>query len=138
MENLINPYEARTTMTIDRANRLHALKGHPGFQDLIALSQRTVDVSKDALVNYAGWDKDELVARSIAFRAAVKSHEMLFVRMAQAIQEGIEEAMQIQGSQATPSDLTNRESADMADELRALVLQQIDNNSYDTRVPGTY
>jgi hypothetical protein len=136
--SLERPFEARTTLTIDKANRLIALRAHPGFNDLVALSEQTVKLAEDALVGYEGWDRDELNARSIAFRAAKKSHEMLFGRMAHAIQEGIEEAAAVRDANATSGDPYSRDAADMADELRAKVLQHIDETRYDTRIPGTY
>jgi acyl-coenzyme A synthetase/AMP-(fatty) acid ligase len=137
MITLDNPYEARTTLPIDRANRLLALRGHPGFQDLIAISLQTVKAAEAAVVDYDGWDKDELVARSIAFRAAKRSHEMLFVNMAAVIQNGITEAVQLRDEQvaALPND---KKSAEMADELRALVLEQMKDDKYETRIPGSY
>ena len=125
-----NPYEKRTSLAIDVANRLLSLRGHPGFQDLMRLSQETVRLAEVAVTEYEGWDKDELVARSIAFRAAKRSHEMLFVRMANAIQAGISEATTEQGN--------TKEAADMADELRALVVKQLDEENVETRVSGTY
>lgn len=134
---LANPIESRTTPYIDRASRLLSLRGHPGFGDLVALSQETVNIARAALVNFEGWDKDELVARSIAYRAAEKSHEMLFVRLAQAIQTGIEEASAVRDA-AIPANQYSKEAADMSDELRAQVIQQIDQSNYETRTPGSY
>lgn len=128
------PFEQRVTLTVDRANRLLALKAHPGFNDLVALSEQTVSAARAALVDYEGWDRDELLARSIAFRAAVKSHEMLFVRVAQAIQAGIEEAAALKSS----ADPFSSDAADMADQLRVMVLQQEKESNYDTRTPGSY
>lgn len=133
-----NPFAPRTTLTIDKANRLLALKSHPGFNDLVALSEQTVKAAEDALVGFEGWDKDELVARSIAFRAAKRSHEMLFGRLVKAIQDGIEEAVAIRDANATPSELFSAEAADMADDLRVKVLQHMDDTKYETRIPGTY
>jgi hypothetical protein len=134
--SLERPFEQRTTLTIDKANRLIALKAHPGFNDLVALSEQTVKLAEEALVGYEGWDRDELNARSIAFRAAKRSHEMLFGRMAHAIQQGIEEAAAVRDSGA-PGDFS-AEAADMADQLRVRVLQHMDETKYETRIPGTY
>ncbi len=137
MTTVDKPFEARTTLAIDIANRLLSLKGHPGFVDLVRISEQTVKAAEDALVNFEGWDRDELAARSIAFRAAKRSHEMLFVNMAVAIQTGIEEAARIRDANATPGALFSKEAADCSDELRAMVLQ-LGKNEYDTRVPGSF
>ena len=134
--NPIIPFEPRTTLTVDRANRLMGLKAHPGFNDLVRLSEETVRAAEAAVTEYSGWDKDELVARSIAFRAAKRSHEMLFTRMAQAIQDGVAETLQQRSEQ--PLTFDAREADAMAEDLRAEVLRQIDEQNYDTRVSGTY
>jgi hypothetical protein len=129
--NPIIPFEPRTTMTIDRANRLMGLKSHPGFQDLVALSLETVRLAEAAVTDYQGWDKDELVARSIAFRAAKKSHEMLFYKMATVIEEGVLEATQKRQN-------NNDADADaMAEELKVEVFRQLDER-FDSRVGGSF
>jgi hypothetical protein len=130
----INPYAPRTTMTIDRANRLIGLKSHPGFNDFVALINEVVKVAEDAFVSYEGWDNEELVARSIAFRAAKKFEEQLLTRMGGLIQAGIAEAMMARD--ANPQ-ANNADAADGADELRAAILTELDNR-YETRVSGTY
>jgi len=113
------PFEPRTTLAVDRANRLHSLIAHPGWNDMVALSEQTVKIAEDALVNFEGWDRDELVARSIAFRAAKKSHQRLFNGIQQAVQAGVEEAAVLMDSE----DPFSRATADMADDLRVRILQ---------------
>lgn len=131
-----NPYEATTTMSIDIANRLYSLRAHPGFNDLVRLSERTVKVAEDAFVMYEGWDKDELNARSIAFRSARRFHEMLWGLMENTIQNGIAESRQAQEA-VSLEDPYGEEAANMADHLRVAVLKRTDE-SYDSRVSGTY
>lgn len=133
--SLTNPFEARTTLSIDMANRLFALRGQPGFIDLIRLSEETVKVAEDAFVNFDGWDKDELAARSIAFKAARRFHQMLWSRVESVIQGGIEEARQAR--QEAVDDPFGKDAADMADNLRVAVLER-QSDMYDTRVSGTY
>jgi len=119
-----------STPAIELAQRLRSLSSHPGFRDLIRLSEKTVKVAEDAFVNFEGWDKEELSARSIAFRSAKKFHVSLFQEINWAIEGGIEEARQ---EQVAGRDPFGREAADAADNLRNTVLE-----TYDTRVPGTY
>jgi len=134
MVTVDRPYEQTISLAIDKANRLHSLRAHPGFNDLVALSEETVRIAERELVEFAGWDKDELVARSIAFRAAKKSHERLFMGIMRTIQEGIEEAAILRGSE----DPYSREAVEMADELRLKVLQHAEATNYETRIPGSY
>jgi len=122
-------------MSLDVANRLHALRSQPGYYDLIRLSGECVRVAEDAFVNFEGWDKDELAARSIAFRSAKRFHEMLWMKVESVIQSGIEEARQAREN--AMDDPYGKEAADMADSLRAVVLQR-QADTYDTRIPGTY
>lgn len=119
---------------IERARHLASLRAHPGFPYLIELSESIVRIAERAFVDYQGWDQAELVARSIAFRAAKKSHELLFSGLAQAIAEGSEEAQNI----LNEPDTYTREAADMSDELRALILEQQRGNEWDSRVPGSF
>src|ERR1700733_3001540 len=120
--------------SIERARHLATLRTHPGYPYLIALSEQIVKLAEDALVSYQGWDKDELVARRISFRSAQRQHELLFSGIARAIDEGTEEATIMLHSQ----DEYSREASELADELRALVLENEKARSYDTRILGTY
>jgi len=122
-------------MVIDRANRFMSLKAHPSFNDLFALSTEIVAVAEAALTTFQGWDKDELVARAIAFRAAKKFHEQLFVKMATAIQEGVAEAMRMKNED--PAVFNDRHAADMADDLMIKVLEK-ETEVNEMRVPGSY
>lgn len=114
---------------IDRARRLSSLKSHSGFYDLVALSAETVHIAEEAFINFAGWDKDELSARMIAFRAAKQFHALLFSKVDDAIAEGVEE---LRAGKETQPDAFSKESVDAADELRNTVLKD------ETRIAGTY
>ena len=126
------PFEARTTLGIDIANRLYSLKIHPGYHDLVRMSESVVQIAEDAFINFRGWDKDELQARSLAFQAAKRFHTLLFSKVEEAISSGIEE-LRAAKQEAEPF---SREVADMADDLRVAALQFADDN--ETRIPGTY
>jgi hypothetical protein len=128
-----NPFQPDTTLSIDIANRLHSLRAHPGFYDLVRISEETVKEAEEAFVNFTGWDKEELAARSLAFRSANKHHQRLWEKVEAAITNGIEEARQARDE----ADPYNKETADMADNLRTAVLRK-HSEAYDTRVPGTY
>ena len=131
------PFVSTTTPTIDRANRLMGLTSHPGWNDLVAISINTVKVAEAAVVMFEGWDKDELAARSIAFRAAKRSHDILLASVASAIQTGVQEAAEslARSAEALPND---RNATDLADDLRSAVLRQVEETSQETRIPGSF
>jgi phosphate uptake regulator len=125
------PFGAHTTMGIDIANRLYSLKTHPGYYDLVRMSEGVVQMAEDAFINFEGWDKDELQARSLAFQAAKRFHKLLFSKIEEAIASGIEELRATRQAE----DPFAKEHADMADDLRVAALQFESN---ETRIPGTY
>jgi len=122
----LRPFPARTTEAIERANRFMALREHPAYNDLFRISQGLVEEATANLIDYPGWDKDQIAVLKARAQAAKEHHKLLFVKIAEAIQEGIGEAKQ---------SLSEREKAEQSDQLRAAVLSHMDG---DVRVGGSY
>lgn len=117
------PFVPRTTEAIERANRFMALREHPAYNDLFRISQGLVDEATANLIDYPGWDKDQIAVLKARAQAAKEHHRLLFVKIAEAIQDGIGEAKQS----------LNR--SEQSDQLRGAVLSHFDN---DGRVGGSY
>ena len=77
---------------IERGNRFLALRSHPAYNDLVSLSLSLVQQAAQTLVDYPGWDKDQIAALKQRAQAAKEFHELLFGTITEAIQEGITEA----------------------------------------------
>lgn len=76
---------------IERGNRFLALRSHPAYNDLVALSQSLVLQAAGTLVDYPGWDKDQIAALKQRAQAAKEFHEQLFGAIVETIKEGISE-----------------------------------------------
>ena len=88
---------------IERGNRFLALRSHPAYNDLVALSLRLVHQAAATLVDYPGWDKDQIAALKQRAQAAKEFHEQLFGTITEAIQEGISEGQTpVRGETRTP------------------------------------
>jgi hypothetical protein len=127
------PFIATTTPTIERANRLMSLRAHPGFLDLIRLSQEMVQGAVDICTNYPGWDAQQIVVLKVRQQAATEHHQMLFAKMEEAIQQGIQDA---RSNQNPTPDKTAADAVDQGDYVRQAVLQRFDEN--DNRVAGSF
>jgi hypothetical protein len=118
---------------IDRANRLMGLKDHPGFADLMQISQQLVKEAVDSTSDYPGWDKDMMVVLKVRQQAAKEHHMALTQRVAAAIQAGIEEA---RASVANFAQQPVAEMQEQGDYVRQAVLTKFEEQ--DNRVPGSY
>ena len=118
---------------IDRANRLMGLKDHPGFVDLMQISQQLVKEAVDSTSDYPGWDKDMMVVLKVRQQAAKEHHMALTQRVAAAIQAGIEEA---RASVANFAQQPVAEMQEQGDYVRQAVLTKFEEQ--DNRVPGSY
>lgn len=75
---------------IERGNRFLALKSHPAYNDLISLSLSIVAEAHQAVDDYPGWDKDQIVMLAVRSKVAKEYHDRLFSKITEAIQEGIQ------------------------------------------------
>lgn len=115
-------FTPRTTENIERANRLLAFKSSPAFNEIFRLSTALVDEATAALVDYGGWDKDQIAVLKARAQAAKEYHQLLFTRMAEIIAAGVMEAKEGLGESASNA-------------LRDQVLRKSDG---DTRPSGSY
>lgn len=122
----LKPFVPRTTESVERANRFMALREHPSFNDLYRLSQSLVDEATANLIDYPGWDKDQIAVLKARAQAAKEHHARLFMKITEAIQDGVSEAQEA---------LSERELSEQSDQLRAAVLSKFDNES---RVAGSH
>ena len=76
---------------IERGNRFLALRSHPAYNDLVAVSWSLVAQAAATLVDYPGWDKDQIAALKQRAQAAKEFHDQLFGNITEAIHEGISE-----------------------------------------------
>ena len=116
-----SPFVAVTTPSIDRANRLMALRQHPGFADLLRLSQELVESAVAACSEYPGWDAQQIVVLKVRMQAAKEHHALLLARITEAITQGVEE-MRLQIDAGAAPKKTVSEIVDQGDRVRQEVL----------------
>lgn len=118
---------------IDRANRLMSLRSHPGFLDLLRLSQDMVDLAQAASTDYPGWDTQQMVVLKVRAQAAKEHHIALINKMMQAIQDGVDVS---RASAPTLPDKSAAEVVEQGDYVRQKVMEKFDD--IDNRIPGSY
>lgn len=129
-----SPFVPTTTPTIERANRLIAVRTHPGFLDVLRLSRELVEEATKTANTYPGWDKDQLFVLHTRAKVAMEHYDALLRKIQEAIETGLEEEKQAQqaaGPAKTPEDVVEQ-----GDHVRRLVLQKFDG--YDSRPSGSY
>jgi hypothetical protein len=117
------PFTPRTTETIERANRFLAFRDSPAFHEIFRLSQSLVDTATAALVDYPGWDKDQIAVLKARAQAAKEHHALMFSSIQETINLGVAEAA------------NSLSAIEASDKLRDQVLRKMDSES---RVPGSY
>lgn len=128
-----SPFIQETTPGIERANRLHALKHHPGFPDLVRITQDLVQEAINACTRYPGWDSQQIVVLKVRQQCAVEFHDAVLVRIDNAIQAGIAESRALM---ANLPEKTASEIVDQSDYVRQKVLESFQEQ--DNRVAGSY
>ena len=128
----ISPFEPTTTPTIERANRLISVRSNPGFLDILRISQSLVDSAAAVLVDYGGWDPQQIMVLKARAQAAKEHHNMLLGGINDAIREGVEEGRaQVQDQPKTATD-----ALDQGDYVRQKTLERFDD--MDTRPAGSW
>lgn len=127
------PFVPTTTPAIERANRLISLRSHPGFLDVIRISQEIVHSAADICADYPGWDAQQIVVLKVRMQAAKEHHQLLLARINDAIQDGIEESSTLADSFPEKSAA---EAVDQGDFVRQQVLQRFEET--DNRPAGSY
>jgi|SRR5208282_3287542 len=133
------PFVPTTTRNIERANHLLALKGHPGFRELVLLSQELVQTAVDTCIDYGGWDKDQIVVLKVRMQAAKEHHQTLFAKIQEAVQIGLAEMQQLQ-SENVIQPKTAQEAIEHGDFVRQRILQESAewDTGHETRAPGSF
>ena len=127
------PFAEATTPTIERANRLIAVRAHPGFRDIIRISEDLVKSADDICAHYPGWDAQQIVVLKVRMQTAREHHAALFAAINDAIRAGLDEAR----ATATASpEKTVTDAADQGDYVRQAVLQKFDE--MEGRAAGSY
>jgi hypothetical protein len=129
-----SPFVQTTTPAIERANRLMGLRAHPGFVDLIRISQELVQEQADNCAGYPGWDAQQIVVLKVRMQCAKEHHAMLLGKINEAIMDGIAE----QRVAPNLSDKSTAEVLDQSDLVRQEVLTRFSDMDAETRVPGSY
>jgi hypothetical protein len=130
-----SPFIPATTPNIERANRLLGLRSHPGFLDLLRLSQTLVQDAADTCADFGGWDSQQIIVLKVRMQAAKEMHQALITRMQNAIQAGLDEA---KATLPTMPAMTATEMMDQGDLVRQHVLQNFETMDADQRSPGSY
>jgi hypothetical protein len=128
-----SPFVQTTTPAIERANRLISLRAHPGFLDLLRLSQELVDTARDICSDYGGWDAQQIVVLKVRMQCAKEHHQLLIAKLQDAIQEGIDDGT------ARASSLPEKspeEMLDQGDYVRQKTLEKF--NDMESRPAGSY
>lgn len=127
------PFVQTSTPNIERANRLISLKSHPGFFDLLRLSQELVQSAADICADYGGWDAQQIVVLKVRMQTAKEHHQMLIAKIHEAITLGVEEGKALAPTlpEKSPEDMVAQ-----GDYVRAKTLQKFEE--IDTRAPGSY
>jgi len=127
------PFVPNTTPAIERANRLISLRTHPGFLDVLRISQELVQSAADQCADYPGWDPQQIVVLKVRMQCAKEHHALLIARINEAIYQGIEEG---KAQAANLPSQTPEEAVDRGDFVRQRMLQQF--NEMDNRPAGSY
>lgn len=129
---MIDPFAAPSTpLAVEISNRLVAVSQLPGYVEIMRISGSLVDEATAALVDWPGWDMQQVVTLKARAQAAKEHHQMLFARIQQAIQAGILEAAEKKDLQPE----INKDSIHLADELREEVLANMPD---DNRIAGSF
>lgn len=132
------PYVPITTPTIERGNRLLAIRQHPGFNDLIRIGQDLVQEAMEQSRDFGGWDPQQIAILKVRHQAAFEYHTRLLARMQSYIEQAITEvrAAQNENPKAEP---TAQEILDNGDFVRQEMLKRFEQmDQVDNRPAGSY
>lgn len=130
-----NPFVPTTTPAIERANRLLGVRAHPGFLDLLRLSQEIVDETVEICNNYPGWDKDQMALLFTKQQAAKGCHRRLLEKINEAIEAG---ANEVRALASILPEKSSTEIIEQGDLVRQEVLTKFAEMDQESRVPGSY
>jgi len=128
---MIDPYLPPTPLATERSNRLTAVRALPGYVEIMRISAQLADEAAASLVDWPGWDMQQLVTLKARAQAAKEHHNMLFDRIERAIRDGVAEADEKKDLQVDQT----KGSIRMADEIREEFLKTMPE---ELRIPGSY
>ena len=129
-----SPFVSTTTPTIERANRLIAVRAHPGFLDIVRISAEIRDEATAQLVDFGGWDHTQIAILKARAQAAKEHHNLLLQKIQSYIQDGLNEAQALTEGEL---DRSASELLDSGDHVRRIVLQKFEEADA-ARIPGSY
>jgi hypothetical protein len=130
-----NPFVNTMTPAMDRAQRLLSLRQHPGFRDLIRLSQDMADKVDIDLRRYPGWDLQQIAVLHARAKAALEHHEAWMNAIQEAINQGEAEAVELRDANQLAAK-TPEQIVEESDMLRIRMLNRF--AEMDNRIPGSY
>jgi hypothetical protein len=130
-----NPFVATTTPAIERANRLIAVRSHPGFLDILRISQDLISEADEACRSYPGWDLQQILVLKVRMQCAQEHHKMLLAKIQDAVDDGVAEAKR-QMDAAILKTKTPAEIVEQGDYVRQAVLTKFDE--MDSRASGSF
>ena len=137
----VQAFEPTTTPVMERANRLAAVRTHPGFLEIIRILQDIEQLATDNSLSYDGWDTLQIALRAASMRTAQQVRIQLLHRIQDAIDEGVADARR-QVEMAALTSKTPSEVVDQSDYVRAQTLEVFaakDEQANDPmRMAGSY
>jgi hypothetical protein len=107
---------------IDRGQRLLELRHSPGFFDVMTISQKLADETRNDLLRFDGWDKDRLLGLQKRADGALEHHARLVQVIEETVQLAVGHAMTGQAPSTEPEFL----DADQRDELQSSFLAGVE------------
>jgi hypothetical protein len=106
---------------------------HPGFLDVLSLSQEIIQEAVKTCSGYPGWDPQVMVVLKVRMQVAEEHHQRLLGKIHEAIQDGIAEG---RTQSASLAETTVEDSVDQGDYVRQEMLKKFEEN--DNRMAGSY
>ena len=135
----MQPFVPTTTPKIERANHLISILSHPGFQDIMQISQQMVQEAADVCADYPGWDTMQIVVLKVRMQTAKEHHDVFLARIKEAIRDGVAEGQSLVAEQKLPPK-TPQEAIEHGDFVRQRVLEKFTemDTARETRAPGSF
>jgi hypothetical protein len=107
---------------LDRGQRLLELRHSPGFFDVMTISQKLAEETRNDLLRFSGWDKDQLLGLQKRADGALEHHARLVQVIEETVQLSVEHAMSGKGPSSEPEVLNSEER----DELQSSFLAGVE------------
>jgi hypothetical protein len=123
---------------VARGNRLRILKQTPGYIDLFKISEAIVANATKVLMDFQGWDNEQIARLRTYAKATHDFHALLFGTVNETLREARQEADLIAEEEAIRR--SSRDVVQEADELRLDSLLAFDHldEMIDSRPAGSF